>query len=90
MSEREAPKAKNIGKKKYKEWIHKDSKRLDQKNLPFKFSKPCKSKPLNKTIECSKCGRDLFFNEQAVLVTCCRCGELTRVRTIKKKGLFND
>lgn len=78
---REAPNMKEMGPKKYKERIHRDSKFADgHKNLPFKFSKPKKSKPTNVRIECSKCGRDLFVTDESILVVCGSCKELTRIK----------
>ena len=87
MSTREAPNFKELGPKKYKERIHRESKFADDnKNLPFKFSKPKKKgKPENIEIVCSKCERSLFVNEDAVLVFCGVCNTLNRVRDRKVK-----
>jgi hypothetical protein len=88
MSEREPYQAQVMGKRKYREMIHKDSKRIDDhSNLPFTFSKPHKDKPLNTLFVCENCGRDLMFNEEAILVACGMCKHLNRVRTVIKKGL---
>ena len=81
MSEREAPQSHLMGKKKYREWIHKDSKRIDdQGNLPFKFSKPKKYKPLNTPFKCEKCGRESAVSEETIIVICGGCKNLSRLK----------
>lgn len=88
MSEREAYQAQVMGKKKYREMIHKDSKRLDDHgNLPFTFSKPTKQKPCNTPFRCEKCGRTSAVSEESILVICGCCKHINKIKDIKKKGL---
>ena len=84
MSEREAGNKVEKGSRKYREWIHKESKYADtHKNLDFKFSKPRKEKARNKSVECENCGRELFITEDTIAVICSDCKHLNSLR---KKG----
>jgi len=86
MAERETPRQMNMGKKKYREWVHKRDSHQSQQDLPFKFSKPKKEKPLNTYHECAKCGKGFFVGEETIMAVC-KCGHLNRVKNIRKKGL---
>jgi hypothetical protein len=80
MSTRESPLSMEIGKKKYKERISKESKYADQhKNLPFTFSKPQKDKPRNTAIECPKCSRISFVASCTISIICSNCKTLYSV-----------
>ena len=77
---REAPNKHEKGSRKYKEWIHKESKRADDyKNLPFTFSKPKRSKPLTRSVFCTHCNDSTFVTETTVAVICRSCGKFYRV-----------
>jgi hypothetical protein len=84
MSEREPSNMKDIGPRKYRERIHKESKYADtHKNLPFSFSKPLKEKARNVLVECSHCERMLSVNEDTIVVVCGGCSKITRVKDRK-------
>ena len=88
MSERESTQSQTMGNKKYREMIHKDTKRIDNTSkLPFSFSKPQKSKPLNTAFLCENCGHTAAVTEETLLVICSGCKHINRVKSIKKKGL---
>lgn len=81
MSERESTQSQTRGKKKYREWIHEDTKRIDNNsNLPFTFSKPTKSKPSNVYLKCSSCDKDIYVTIDAIVTICGSCGNLNRVK----------
>ena len=61
------------GVKKLNERIHKESKIMDNKNLPFSFSKPPKT---NKTVVakfCSNCGHKVFVSRNSISIICSSC-----------------
>lgn len=88
MADREAIQSQVMGKQNYREMIHKDSKRLDDHgNLPFKFSKPTKNKPLNTRFVCENCDREIAVSEETIMVICNGCKHLNKVKSIRKKGL---
>jgi hypothetical protein len=77
MSEvkRESPKSQMIGTKKYREMIHKDSKRLDDSgSLPFTFSKPRKSKheTRDRQLVCP-CGQVWAIHKNVCGIVCAKC-----------------
>ena len=89
MSERESANRMERGSKKYREMIHKDSKRIDDHaNLPFTFGKPSKPKPTNTLFTCSNCGHESYVCEETLLVICSSCKHITRMREVEKKGLL--
>ena len=73
-----------IGNKRHGEKIRKESKMADQKNLPFKFSKPKKSAP-PAVFECSGCGRLFSASKNTVMVICPVCKKLTTARKIENE-----
>ena len=83
MSEREAANAKRIGPRRYKERIDKGSKDADNKNLPFKFSKPGKDKVSTVLVVCITCGNSTLVNTDTILSLCNYCKTLNRVTRIK-------
>lgn len=86
MSEREAANKVEKGARRYRERIHRESKFADDhKNLPYKFSKPKKSKPSNTHYECEECSRDFWVNEDTVIVICGHCKHMNRVKKMDKK-----
>jgi hypothetical protein len=85
MSERESTNKIVRGTKRYKNWIHSESKKADlQKNLPFKFSKPTKHRPTNELAECPKCSKLSAVSEYTKAVIC-TCGELYRLDFTKEE-----
>jgi len=86
MSEREPANRKEMGDRKYRERIHRDSKYADSnKNLPYSFSKPKKDKPCRVPFTCVHCGRESAHTEETIAVICGGCNHLTVVRTVEKK-----
>lgn len=84
MSERESANRMAMGSKKYKEKIHRESKFADDnKNLPFKFSKPRKYKPLNTRFVCEKCSHEAAVSEETIVVICSVCKHLNRLKRKK-------
>lgn len=85
MSEREATNSIDMGARKYREKIHKESALADStKNLPFKFSKPRKDKPSRLRLECSGCGKEFAITEDTRVVICSGCKCINRVNRKKK------
>ena len=90
FGKRESPQSMEKGSKKYRESIHKDSKRLDDYgNLPYTFSVPTKQKPLRTHFRCNKCGHESAVTEDTITVICGFCKNLVKIKNIRKKGLFN-
>ena len=87
MATREAGNAHEMGIAKYKNRIHKESKIADdQKNLPYKFSRPPRAgKPRNVYFECVACGHESAVTEDTILVICGGCKHLNRVKDSKRK-----
>jgi DNA-directed RNA polymerase subunit RPC12/RpoP len=89
MSEREAANAVEKGTRKYREKIHRESNYADtHKNLPYKFSKPSKSKPLNVHYECGNCGRDFALTEDTIISICGSCKHVNRIKSLRKKKVY--
>jgi rubrerythrin len=85
MINREAPNATEMGTKKYRERIHKESKFADTyKNLPYTFSKPKKSKPYNTLFVCPQCGEELFITEDTICIICSHCKTMSRTKPPKE------
>lgn len=81
MSEREAPNSIEKGTKRYRERIHRESKRADlYGNLPYTFSKPQKIKARTQYVECDECGHHMFVTEQTVIVICSSCNNLVHIK----------
>lgn len=66
------------GLQKHREKIHRDSKKADDKNLPFAFSKP---KTFKKTADlcCKECGRIFLASVHTVMCVCPVCKKVTKV-----------
>jgi len=73
---REAPNKHNMGAKKYKEMISKDTKRIDSHgNMPFTFSKPAKGTKHREDIYhlCDKCNHVSFVSKYRAGQVCNAC-----------------
>lgn len=81
MSERESGNKIAKGTKRYKDWIHKQSKAADHKNLPFTFSKPTKHRPSNREAICPECERVSYVSEYTRIIIC-TCGKLYKVKFV--------
>lgn len=68
-----------IGLGKHRERIHRESKRSDEKNLPFTFSKPKRGSPSNVLYECEECGDELFSGKNTFMVICTTCKAVRKV-----------
>ena len=67
-----------IGERKFREKIHRESKLTDQKNLPFTFSRPrCSGKQV--LFECNECGHVFFASKNTVMIICSKCKKLSKV-----------
>lgn len=70
------------GVRKLNEKIHRESKFADDhKNLPFKFSKPKKSKR-SKLVKCSLCNLKLYVPINTVGMICKECNKFVSVENI--------
>jgi len=78
---REAPNRHLKGSKAYKEWVARDSKRLDQKNLPFQFIKPPKRTQPRRDVfhVCDYCTGINVVNKYTVGITCSICKKYSRI-----------
>ncbi len=84
--EREPANMKDMGPKSYIQKIKKESKISDSnKNLDYRFSIPCKSKPNNVAVVCQHCDKTVFVTEYAILVVCGSCKGVTRIKNRVKK-----
>ena len=64
--------------------IHKESKFADDnKNLPFTFSKPFKSKSRPSIVECNNCGNIIMGTLHTVGIICRKCGKFSKVSEVK-------
>lgn len=73
---REAPNKHQMGRKKYKEMIAKDTKRIDEQGkMPFTFSKPAKTTRFRKDIYhlCDKCLSICFVSKYTAGKSCSGC-----------------
>ena len=61
--------------------IHKESKQLDTKNLPFSFSKPRKA-GRQRNVVCNKCGTHYRLSVNAVGVICNACNQYCSLEDI--------
>lgn len=79
--DREPANMTEMGPSAYKKKIAGDNRTSKgNKDLPYNFSKPKKSKPLKVAVECKDCGKMLFVSEDSVLVVCGGCGSVTRIK----------
>lgn len=69
------------GLQKHRERIHKESKSADEKNLPFTFSKPIKSKR-QAEFSCKVCGRIFLASVNTVMCACPNCKKVTEVELV--------
>jgi ribosomal protein S27E len=76
---REAPNRHEKGTQKYREWVHKESKKSDDRNLPYKFSKPKRAKPRNLRVFCTECGQQTCVTQTTVAVICSKCRKLYHI-----------
>lgn len=75
------------GERKLRERIHRESKWADDNlNLPFKFSKPQKSKKSD-YFECVECGRVLLASTNTIMCVCPDCKKVTKVVRITNEEL---
>ncbi len=82
---REAPNQHIKGTKKYKEWISKDTKRIDKhSNLPFTFIKPPKRSQARREIYfiCAECEKVGLVNKNTVSSTCSGCRAYNRIEDV--------
>ena len=65
---------------KHKERIHKESKIADNKNLPFTFSKPRRTR--HTTGRCKSCGYTTSVSVNAVGLICPECNKYSAVEVL--------
>lgn len=72
-----------IGERKFREKIHRESEIADQKNLPFTFSKP-KHSGKQTLFGCNEneCGHVFFASKNTVMIICSKCKKLSKVEKI--------
>jgi len=64
--------------------IHKESKFADDnKNLPFSFNKPLKSKVKSSFVKCDNCGNISMGTRYTIGIICRSCGEYSKVSEVK-------
>lgn len=81
-SSRESPNQMVRGSKKYKEWINKDSSKIDKySNLPFTFSKPPKRTKHREDIYhvCGHCRHVTMVNKYTAGLVCPDCKRYSSV-----------
>jgi hypothetical protein len=81
---REAPNKHAMGRKKYKEMIAKDTKRIDEQGkMPFSFSKPAKTTRYREDIYhvCDKCHHISFVSKHRAGQVCGGCKGYTSVNS---------
>ncbi len=85
MSDREAGNQIVKGNRRYRNWIHSESKKSEShKNHTFKFGKPTKASKANKQAQCPRCDKTAALSEHTKAVIC-GCGELYKVDFSKKE-----
>ena len=71
------------GFKKHNEYIHKESKFAeDNKNLPFSFRKPLKSRGRGTYIQCDNCGCITHATTITVGIICPECKKFSTVKEV--------
>jgi len=72
-----------LGTEKHNERIHRESKKLDSKNLPFDFRKPLK--PMGRTtyVKCDSCGHTTSGTTATVGVICGECKKFSSVSEVE-------
>lgn len=71
------------GIKKHNERIHRESRIVDShKNLPFKFSKPKKSKK-HVLMKCKRCNHIVSLQKNSVGMICPKCKKYSNVEVLK-------
>ncbi len=72
------------GVKKLNEKIHRESKFADaNKDLPFSFRKPLKSKGRNSVVSCDNCGKVFCGSTVTVGIICSGCNKFSSVSEVK-------
>ena len=71
------------GLQKHREKIHKESKKADEKNLPFTFSKP-KRPGRQSDFSCKECGRVFSASIRTVMCICPDCKKVTEVELVNR------
>lgn len=75
------------GLQKHRDRIHRESKKADEKNLPFTFSKPKKDKKSD-DFNCAECGRGFSAPKNTIMCICPDCKKVTKaVRIIDDEEL---
>ena len=90
---REAPNKQTRGSKKYKDWIAKDTKRIDKHgNMPFTFIKPPKKTQARRDVMavCDNCHHVSLVNMYTAGVVCSSCKKYTSVNEDNKFTNEND
>jgi len=68
---------------KYRERIHKESKFADDyKNLPFKFSKPRRSRR-REFFKCVECGNEIYAPKSTIMAVCTVCKKVTKFDVVE-------
>lgn len=71
------------GLDKYRERIHKESKFADDyKNLPFKFSKPRRSRR-HELFKCVECGNEIYAPKNTIMAVCAVCKKVTKFDVVE-------
>ena len=70
------------GLQRHRDRIHRESKQLDSRNLPFTFSKPRRSGKQT-WVECSNCGHITSVSVNTVGMICNECKKYSSVKEVE-------
>jgi hypothetical protein len=79
---REAPNRHEKGSRAYKEWVHKDTERIDKySNLPFTFGRPKKTTQYRRDVHvmCTECTKTTAVNKYTCGYVCNSCNKYISV-----------
>jgi hypothetical protein len=74
------------GVQKHNERIHKESKTIDQKGMPFTFSKPSKTIKRQAKKVCTNCDHEVFVAPNCIGMICSNCKTYASVKEVEVEG----
>ena len=74
------------GVTKHNERIHKESKVIDQKGMPFSFSKPPKTIKRQVKKVCTNCDREVSVAPNCIGMICSHCKTYASVKEVEVEG----
>ena len=77
-----------------RDWVRKQAKKEDAKNLPFEFSKPPRRRGRTWNVGCLECDTSLTISRNTFIAVCPKCGLFNKFKdgefVIEEKEEDND